>query len=81
MIIMVIISSLISFRDDADEIINDLQSRIDQFKERRVYPFAWKSRLFKKPPKKVIEDMEMTEEQIARMEELLKDTARKRLAL
>ena len=67
------------FRDNAEEIIADLQSRIDHFKTRHEYPFTWKNRLFTKPPKKTIEDMEMNEEEIHRMEELLKDNARKRL--
>jgi hypothetical protein len=63
-------------------VIGSLQSKIDILKEDRTVHFQCRPEtqaLFTNPPLRPIEEYDMTEEEVARMEELLTDKARKRL--
>ena len=56
------------FRLNGDAIIEELQQQIDNFKQRRSYPFSWSSTVFVDPPQIAPEELEFTEEEIAHME-------------
>ena len=72
------ISSHLTCRPNATTIISELQSRIDEFKVPHSFPFSWSNKLFVNPPKKEAKDFEMSDEQIARIEAIVQDKARKR---
>jgi hypothetical protein len=69
------------WRTNGDAIIGELQSQIDKFKRKRDFQFNWSQFLFKNAPKKTPDEMNWTEEEVARMEELVKDKARQRLVI
>jgi hypothetical protein len=59
-----------------------LQLDIDKFKNRRVYPFEWRKateRIFTNPIKMTAQELNLSDEQIALLEDVVKDKARKRL--
>jgi hypothetical protein len=66
-------------RTNGDAIIGKLQSRIDAFKTERIFHFNWTSRLFLNAPKMAPEDINFTDEELAQMEDVVKDKARARL--
>jgi hypothetical protein len=73
-----------TIRENGEAIIKENQEKIEKLKKERVFPFRLRPtgrRLYSRPPTKPLEDLELSEEQIAHMEDIVKDKARKRMEM